>query len=68
VIEGPVVGELVLHTYSHHLYCPAIEVSAKPASSSQAITKRAILNLTGTVPALERIEDTSSFNLKTVNV
>ncbi|XP_065883713.1 uncharacterized protein [Dysidea avara] len=36
-----------------------VEVSIKPASSSQVTTKRATLNLTGTVPALDRIEDLS---------
>ncbi|XP_065920812.1 uncharacterized protein [Dysidea avara] len=42
----------------------AIEVSVKPASSSQVTTKRAILNLTGTVPALDRIEDLSTSSQK----
>ncbi|XP_065919557.1 uncharacterized protein [Dysidea avara] len=50
VAEGPVV---------------AIEVSVKPASSSQVTAKRAILNLTGTVPALDRIEDMSTSSQKT---
>jgi len=40
----------------------AIEVSIKPASSSRVITKRAMLNLTGTVPALDRVEDLSTYS------
>ena len=70
VAEGPVVGKLLLHVdyVKIHCYCPAIEVSVKPASSSQVTAKRAILNLTGTVPALDRIEDMSTSSQKTVKL
>jgi len=44
----------------------AIDVSIKPASSLQLTTKRAILNLTGTVPALDRIEELSVCSQKIV--
>jgi len=69
VAEGPIVGKLVLHVdciTTIISYCPAIEVSVKPASSSQAIIKRAILNLTGTVPALDRIEYMTTSSQKVV--
>ena len=45
-----------------------IEVSVKPASSSQVTTKRAILNLTGTVPALDKIEELSISSQKIVSI
>ena len=45
----------------------AIEVSVKPASSSQVTTKRLTLNLTGTIPAIDSVEDMSSAGQKNVN-
>ena len=43
-----------MYTYN---YIIAVEVSVKPANSPQITTKRAVLKLTRTVPALDRIED-----------
>ena len=45
----------------------AIEVSVKPASSSQVTTKRVTLNLTGDIPAMQNVEDTSAGGHKNVN-
>ena len=46
----------------------AIEVSVKPASSSQITTKKITLNLTGIIPAVESVQDMSNAGHKTVNV
>ena len=46
----------------------AIEVSVKPASSSQITTKKVTLNLTGPIPAAESVESMSNSGCKTVNV
>ena len=46
----------------------AIEVSVKPASSSQMTTKKVTLNLTGAIPAAESVENMSNTGRKTVNV
>ena len=46
----------------------AIEVSVKPASSSQMTTKRVALNLTGAIPAVESVQDMTDASHKTVNV
>ena len=64
---------LIYHvcTYSTLSYVhmfTAIEVSVKPASSSQLTTKRVTLNLTGAVPAVESVQDMSNSGHKTVNV
>ena len=45
----------------------AIEVSVKPASSSHVTTKRVTINMTGTVPAFESIENMSATGQKNVH-
>lgn len=56
----------VVYCYLYNCFI-AIEVSVKPASSSQVTTKRVTLNLNGTIPAMESIEDLSAGGKKNVN-
>ena len=59
---------LYVHSIILNLYIIAIEVSVKPASSSQVTTKRVTLNLTGDIPAMQNVEDTSVGGHKFLNV